>query len=71
MRVNSRSQNVDPQVEERVRYKYEETPVGLAAKSSSLGRAFMNWAGFPIMETEPLESGGRGYVVRFKIPIDS
>jgi inner membrane protein len=66
MRVDSRSQNVDPQVEEQVRYKYEETPVTLAAKSSSLGRAYMNWARFPITETEPLESGGRGYIVRFK-----
>jgi len=66
MRVDSRSQNVDPQVEELVRYKPEETPVTLAAKSSSLGRAYMNWARFPITETEPLESGGRGYLVRFK-----
>ena len=66
MRVDSRSQDLDPQVEEQVRYKPEETPVTLAAKSSSLGRAYMNWARFPITETEPLESGGRGYVVRFK-----
>jgi inner membrane protein len=66
MRVDSRSQNVDPQVEEQVRYKYEETPVTLAAKSSSLGHAYMNWARYPITETEPLESAGRGYIVRFK-----
>lgn len=66
VRVDSRSQNVDPQVEEQVRYKPEETPATLAAKSSSLGRAYMDWARFPITETEPLESGGRGYVVRFK-----
>jgi hypothetical protein len=26
----------------------------------------MDWARFPITETEALESGGRGYVVRFK-----
>jgi hypothetical protein len=44
MRVDSRSQDLDPQVEEQVRYKPEETPVTLAAKSSSLGRAYMNWA---------------------------
>jgi inner membrane protein len=66
MRVDSRSQNVDPQFEEEVRYKPPETPAAVAAKSSSLGRAYMNWARFPITETEPLESGGRGYVVRFK-----
>jgi inner membrane protein len=66
IRVDSRRQDVDPQVEEQVRYKPEETPVTLAAKSSSLGRAYMNWSRFPIPETEPLESGRRGYVVRFK-----
>ena len=26
----------------------------------------MNWADFPITETEPLALGERGYVVRFK-----
>lgn len=26
----------------------------------------MSWAHFPIIETEPLEAGERGYVVRFK-----
>jgi inner membrane protein len=66
MRVDSRSQDVDPQVEEQVRYKPEETPATLAAKASSLGRAYLDWARFPITETEALESGGRGYVVRFK-----
>jgi hypothetical protein len=66
MRVDSRSQDVDPQVEEKVRYKPEETPVSLAANSSSLRRAYMNWARFPITETEPLESGRRGYVVPFR-----
>jgi inner membrane protein len=66
MRVDSRSQDVDPQVEEQVRYKPEETAAALAAKTSSLGRAYMDWARFPITETEALESGGRGYVVRFK-----
>jgi inner membrane protein len=66
MRVDSRSQDVDPQVEEQVRYKPEETPAALAAKTSSLGRAYMDWARFPITETEAPESSGRGYVVQFK-----
>jgi inner membrane protein len=66
IRVDSRSQNVDLQIEEQVRYNPEETPATLAAQSSSLGRAYMNWARFPMTETEPLESGRRGYVVRFK-----
>jgi inner membrane protein len=66
MRVDSRSQDVVPQVEEQVRYKPEETPATLAGKTSSLGRAYMDWARFPVTETEALESHGRGYVVRFK-----
>jgi inner membrane protein len=66
VRVNSRSQDLDPQVETQIRYKPAETPATLAAKSSSVGRAYMDWARFPITETEALESSGRGYVVRFK-----
>jgi len=66
VRVNSRSQDLDPQVETQIRYKPEKTLATLAAKSSSLGRAYMDWARFPITETEALESGRRGYVVRFK-----
>jgi len=66
VRVNSKSQGLDPQVETQIRYKPEETPATLAAKSSSLGRAYMDWARFPITETEALESSRRGYVVRFK-----
>lgn len=66
MWVNSSSQDLDSRVETQIRYKPEETPVTLAAKSSYFGRAYMNWARFPITETEALESGERGYVVRLK-----
>jgi inner membrane protein len=66
VRVDSRSQDIDPRIEEQVRYKPGETAAALAAKTSSVGRAYMDWARFPITETEALESGGRGYVVRFK-----
>src|ERR1035437_4752791 len=48
VRVNSRSQELDPQVETQLRYKPEENPAKLAAKSSSLGRAYMHRARFPI-----------------------
>ncbi len=66
VRVNSRSQDLDPQVETQIRYQPEETPATLAAKSSPMRRAYMNWVRFPITETEALESGRRQYVVRFK-----
>jgi len=66
VRVNSRSQDLDPQVETQIRYQPEETPATLAAKSSPMRRAYMNWVRFPITETEALESGRRQCVVRFK-----
>lgn len=48
----------------RIRYKPEETPVTLAAKNSSLGRVYLDWAKYPITETEKVESPP-GYIVRF------
>jgi inner membrane protein len=66
VQVDSWNGDLDPQVQSRIRYKSEETAATIAAKNSPLGRAFMNWAHFPITETEPLELGERGYVVRFK-----
>ena len=44
-------------------YKPEETPVTLAAKRSYLGRVYLDWAKFPITETEKSAKGG--YLVRF------
>ena len=50
----------------QVRYKPEETPATLAAKKSYLGRVYLDWAQYPITETERLESPRQGYVVHFK-----
>src|SRR5215471_3136981 len=66
MQVDSRTGDFDPQVEPRIHYKAEETPATTVAKSTLLGRAFMNWAHFPITESEALQSEKRGYVVVFK-----
>ncbi len=65
MVVDSNSPEVDPEGKMRIRYKPEETPVTLAAKNSSLGRVYLDWAKYPITETEALESP-EGYLVRFK-----
>jgi len=46
-----------------IRYKPEETPVTLAAKRSYLGRVYLDWAQYPITETETLENG---YIVDFQ-----
>jgi inner membrane protein len=62
--VDSRSPEVDPEGTMDIRYKPEETPMTLAAKKSYAGRAFLDWAKYPVTETEPLEDSG--YVVRFQ-----
>lgn len=49
----------------RLRYKPEETPVTLAAKGSFLGRVYLDWAKYPITETEVIDPE-RGYIVRFR-----
>jgi inner membrane protein len=62
--VDSFTPEVDPGEDMEIRYKPEETPVTLAAKSSPLGHVYLDWAKFPITETEPLPDGG--FVVRFE-----
>lgn len=64
--VNALSAEVDPKGEMEIRYKPEETPITLAAKKSYLGRVFLDWAQYPITETESLASGQEGYIVRFQ-----
>jgi inner membrane protein len=62
-RVDSRTGDVDLDGQMQVRYKPEETPITLAAKKTYLGRVYLDWAKYPLTQTEPLESG---YVVRFQ-----
>ena len=65
MPVDSGTPAVDPQERMQVRYKPEETPVMLAAKRSYLGRVFLDWAKYPITETERVTDPA-GYIVRFR-----
>jgi inner membrane protein len=62
--VDSKTPEVDPRGQMETRYKPEETPASLAAKRSYLGRIYLDWAAYPITETEPLENGG--YRVEFE-----
>jgi inner membrane protein len=64
--VNSLDPEVDPEGRMEVHYKPEETPITLAAKKSYSGRVFLDWAQYPITETEVLGSGEEGYIVRFQ-----
>jgi len=64
MPVDSAVPDVDPRGEMQIRFKPEETPITLAAKKSYLGRVYLDWARYPLVETEKLDSGG--YIVRFR-----
>jgi inner membrane protein len=61
--VDSLSPEVDPEGVMNIHYKPEETPVTLAAKKSYAGRVFLDWAQYPVTETEVLEDG---YIVHFQ-----
>jgi len=62
--VNSWTPEVDPQGQMEIRYKPEETSVTLAAKRSYLGRRYLDWAQYPITETEALPEGQ--FIVHFQ-----
>jgi inner membrane protein len=61
--VDSLTPEVDPEGRLEIRYKPEETPVTLAAKNSYIGRVFLDWAQYPITETESLQPPQRGFIV--------
>jgi inner membrane protein len=62
--VNSLGPVIDLENNFQIRYKPEETPITLAAKKSYLGRVYLDWAQYPITETETLPEGG--YIVDFQ-----
>jgi inner membrane protein len=64
--VDSLAPQVDPEDHLAIRYKPEETPVTLAAKKSYLGRVYLDWAQYPITETETLNPPQDGYIVDFQ-----
>jgi inner membrane protein len=64
--VNLLQPDPDPQDSQSIRYKPEETAVTLAAKKSYLGRVYLDWAKYPITETETLNSSQGGYIVNFQ-----
>ena len=51
-----------------IRYKPEETPVTLAAKNSYVGRVFLDWAKYPITETEASAASAAGLYGSFSGP---
>lgn len=65
MWVDSLAPEVDPENRLEIHYKPEETPITLAAKKSYLGRVYLDWAQYPLTETEQLSSPSAAYAVRF------
>ena len=61
--IDSRDPAVDPEDRMQIRYKPEETAITLAAKKSYLGRVYLDWAQYPVTETEVVDSG---YIVDFQ-----
>jgi inner membrane protein len=57
---------VDEQTEAETYYKPEETPITQAAKASYFGRVYLDWAVFPLIQSEKLEGAFKGYLVRFQ-----
>jgi inner membrane protein len=64
--IDSLAPEVDPEGTLEIRYKPQETPVTIAAKQSYIGRAFLAWAQYPVMETETLASPQESYIVYFE-----
>lgn len=65
--IDSRSTDFDPLDRAQIFYKPAETPVTLAAKRSPIGRVYLDWARFPLLETETLSPPeGAGYSVLFR-----
>jgi inner membrane protein len=64
--VESLGPEVDPEGRLEIRYKPEETPVTLAAKNSYVGRVFLDWAQYPLTETEALQPPQQGFIVFFQ-----
>jgi inner membrane protein len=66
MLVDSSIPEADPEGRMQIRRKPEETPITLAAKRSYLGQIYLDWAKYPIAETEQTENPQAGYIVRFR-----
>lgn len=62
--ANPRTGQIDPEGTAVRRPKPEETAVTLAAKESRLGRVYLDWAAYPLVEADRLPDG-TGYKVQF------
>lgn len=63
--MDSRDPDAENDELANTRYKAVESPVIKAARESDLGRVYLDWAQYPLLEVEPLDGGKAGYMVRF------
>jgi inner membrane protein len=61
--LDTRAARPDPFASQRIYYKPEETPETLATRNSRLGRAYLEWARFPLLVTERHEAPLTGATV--------
>ena len=64
--IDLRTTNNDLQDRAQIFYKPAETPITLSAKRSPLGRAYLDWSRFPLLEADPLTPPELGYDVRMR-----
>jgi inner membrane protein len=64
--IDLRSTSLDPQDRAKMFYKPAETAITLAAKKSRLGRAYLDWSRFPLIDTEPPSPPDQDYDVHFR-----
>lgn len=64
LEVDSLNSDLAPHSRERIRYKPQENDASLAAKTSYFGRVYLDWAQYPVAETEQLDRPGGGWLVR-------
>ncbi len=65
MRVTSQPPQADPENRAQTFYKPEASPALVAAKNSYLGRVYLDWAAYPLLEVEPRMPPEGGFTVRF------
>lgn len=61
--VNSKKREIDPTQTQQIFAKPAETPATLAAKQSFLGRVYLDWAAYPLVEQETTADG---FLVHFR-----
>jgi inner membrane protein len=65
MRVDSLRPEVDPGNNAQIYFKPEITEATRAARNTDLGRAYIEWARFPLVEAERLNSPAPAYLAHF------